>query len=112
MNEAMPLQQFSDRARSRPVFERLVLHQAIVNQLRTVLGISALQSENSLLDLFANAEGMLEDRMGAILESSLSKFSKPFENLVSGLLADTEFRTYISDCPSAIGAGSDKTLSF
>ena len=55
---------------------------------------------------------MLEDRMGPVLESSLSELPISLKDLVTSFLADTELPADISDLSSSIGAGPDEQFSF
>jgi hypothetical protein len=111
-DQAMPFQQLTDRACSRPMLEWLVLYQAIMNYLRTIVRMLALQREDYLLDFFRDPKRMLVDRMRAILESSLPKLFEAQENFVPGLLADPELDAHVSDRPASIEAGSHKGFSF
>ena len=110
-NKALSLEKLTNRARRRPVFRGIPLHQQVVDHLRSIVRVLSPERDNGLSYLGADPMRVSETGSRSVLEPDDSFFPKSLKQLVASLLADTKSIADAGDRLIAIQAGLDKCKS-
>lgn len=111
-NQIGSFQEHADRARRRPVPVRLALNEEIADRLGTVQRVLAPESDDPLRHFRCNPVRMRKPGPRPVREALEAILPEPPEQLVPGLLADTEPVTNRHDGLGTVQAPLDECNSF